>query len=198
MFESLVDLITASGWVYPLILGIAALDAVFPLVPSEATVIAAAALAGTGDLELSFVLVAGAAGAVIGDNFAYLAGRAGQGRVSGRKPRSPRWRDRMARAEATLRERSATIIVVSRFIPGGRTATMVSAGVVGLRWRRFAAYDLAAGLLWAGYACLIGLIGGKAFADKPLHALLLAFGLAALLALLIEGGRRLYRTATSP
>lgn len=194
MFESLVELITSSGWVYPLILGIAALDAVLPLVPSEATVIAAAALAGAGDLVLSFVLLAAAGGAVIGDNVAYLIGRTGQAQVSGRVLRSSGWRARIARAEKMLRERSATIIVVSRFIPGGRTATMLSAGLVGLPWPRFAAYDLAAGILWAGYASVVGVIGGKAFADKPLHALLLAFALAAALALLIESGRRVARS----
>src|SRR5262249_27301773 len=58
VFESLTDVITASDWVYVLIVLIAALDAVFPLVPSEATVIAAAALAGAGDLVLGFVLIA--------------------------------------------------------------------------------------------------------------------------------------------
>lgn len=198
MFESLVDLVTASGWVYPLILAVAALDAVFPLVPSEATVIAAAALAGAGDLVLSLVLVAAAGGAVIGDNVAYLLGRAGRGQVVARLLRSATWRERVTRAETMLRERSATIIVVSRFIPGGRTATMLSAGLIGLPWRRFAAFDLAAGVLWAGYAGLIGLVGGKAFADDPLHALLLAFGLAAVLALLIEGGRRVISAYRRP
>jgi membrane-associated protein len=198
MFESLVELITASGWVYALIVLIAALDAVFPLVPSEATVIAAAALAGTGELVLAVIVVASAGGAVIGDNVAYLLGRAGQGPLLRRLSRSPSWRARIGGAEAKLRQRAGTIIVVSRFIPGGRTATMLSAGLVGLGWRRFAAYDLAAGLLWAGYASGIGWAGGRAFADKPLHALLLAFALAAALTLLIEGGRRLYRAAVPP
>ena len=193
MFESLIDVVTASGWVYPLIAGIAALDAVFPLVPSEATVVAAAALASAGELVFSLVLVSGALGAVLGDNVAYLIGRAGQGQVIGRLLRSARWRSRVERGERMLRDRSATIIVASRFIPGGRTATMISAGLVGLPWRRFAAYDLAACVLWAAYASLIGLVGGKAFADEPLHALLLAFGLAAALTLLIESGRRLIR-----
>jgi membrane-associated protein len=198
VFGSLVEVVTASGWVYPLILGVAALDAVFPLVPSEATVIAAAALAGAGDLVLPLVLVAGAAGAVLGDNVAYLIGRAGKGRVSGRVPGSSRWRARVADATTMLRERPATIIVVSRFVPGGRTATMLSAGLVGLPWRRFAAYDLAAGILWAAYASLIGLVGGKAFADQPQYALLLALGIAVALTFLIEGGRlgiRSYRSS---
>jgi membrane protein DedA with SNARE-associated domain len=196
VFESLIDVVTASAWVYPLILGVAALDAVFPLVPSEATVIAAAALAGAGDLVLSFVLISAAGGAVIGDNAAYLLGRVGRGPVVSRLLRSTSWRERVTRAETMLRERSGTIIVVSRFIPGGRTATMLSAGLVGLPWRRFAAYDLGAGILWAAYAGLIGLVGGKAFTDKPLYALLLAFGLAAALALVIEGERRLLGAAT--
>lgn len=192
MFQSLVDVVTQSSWVYALILGIAALDAVFPLVPSEATVVAAAALAGAGDLVFLLVLIAGAGGATIGDNVAYGIGRTGQGQVVGLL-RSPRWRARAERGTRMLRERSATIIVASRFIPGGRTATMLSAGLVGLPWRRFAAYDLAACLLWAAYASVIGLVGGKAFADKPLHALVLAFGLAAALTLLIEGARRVLR-----
>ena len=195
VYESLIDVVTASAWVYPLILAVAAVDAVFPLVPSEATVIAAAALAGAGDLVLSLVLIAAAGGAVVGDNVAYLVGRIGRGPVVARLLRSDGWRERVARAERMLRERSATIIVVSRFIPGGRTATMLSAGLVGLGWRRFAALDLAAGVLWAGYAGSIGLVGGKAFAHQPLYALLLAFGLAAALTLVIESGRRLLRRA---
>jgi membrane protein DedA with SNARE-associated domain len=156
-------------------------------------VIAAAALAGADDLVLPWVLIAAASGAVVGDNVAYLLGRVGRGPIVSRLLRSARWRERVTRAETLLRERSATIIVVSRFVPGGRTATMLSAGLVGLNWRRFAAFDLAAGVLWAGYAGLIGVVGGKAFADKPLHALLLAFALAAALTLLIESGRRLRR-----
>jgi membrane protein DedA with SNARE-associated domain len=193
MGEALVDLITASEWVYLLILVIAAVDALFPLVRSEATVIAAAALAAMGELVLPFVLLSGAAGAFIGDNVAYLLGRAGQGMVLRRLLGSPKWRRRVGRAEAQLRLRGGTIIAVSRFIPGGRTATMLSAGILGLGWRRFAGYDLVAGILWASYASLLGWVGGRTFSDQPLQALLLAFALAAAVALLIEGGRRLFR-----
>jgi membrane protein DedA with SNARE-associated domain len=194
VFESLVDVVVASGWVYALILAIAALDAVFPLVPSEATVVAAGALAGAGELMLGVVLLAGAAGAVLGDNIAYLLGRAGQRPLAARLLDSPKCRERIGRAETKLTERAGTIIVVSRFVPGGRTATMLSAGLIGLSWRRFIVYDVAAGTAWAVYAGVIGVVGGKAFSDEPLHALLLAFGLAAALMVAIEGARRLVRT----
>jgi membrane protein DedA with SNARE-associated domain len=197
MFESLVDIVTASDWVYALILVIAALDAVFPVVPSEATVIAAAALAAAGELVLGFVLIAGASGAVIGDNVAYLLGRAGQGVLLRRFFASAKWRRRLGLAETQLRRRGGTIITVSRFIPGGRTATMVSAAIVGLNWRRFLAYDVVAGVLWGSYASLIGWVGGRTFTDNTLHALLLAFAVAATLALLIEGGRLWFRRAVA-
>jgi len=193
VFESLVDVVVGSGWVYALILAVAALDAVFPLLPSEATMIAAGALAGAGELMLGVVFLAGATGAVLGDNVAYLLGRAGQGPVVGRLLGSAKWRERIGRAETRLTERAATIIVVSRFIPGGRTATMLSAGLIGLSWRRFVMYDVAAGACWAAYASVIGLAGGRVFADEPLQALLLAFGLAAALMIVIESGRRLVR-----
>jgi hypothetical protein len=45
------------------------------------------------------------------------------------------------------------------------------------------------------YASLIGVVGGRAFADRPVHGLLLAFGLAAALMLVIESGRRVGRAA---
>jgi membrane-associated protein len=193
VFESLIEPVAASDWVYLLLLSVAALDAVSPVVPSEAAVIAAAALAGVGDPMVVFILLLGAAGAVIGDNVAYLLGRAGGGVVTGRVLRSPSWRRRLEFAEAQLQMRGGTIIVVSRFVPGGRTAAMLSAGVVGLPWRRFLVFDVVACVLWASYASLLGWVGGRTFADEPTHALLLAFGIAMLLVLVIEVGRRVFR-----
>jgi membrane-associated protein len=192
MFQSLVDLITRSDWSYALVLAIAALDAVFPLVPSEATVITAAALAADGRLSLPLVLAAAAAGAVVGDNAGYAIGRLSSGTVrrlagSTRAQRGMRW------AEKGLAERGATIVVVSRFVPGGRTGTMLTAGVTRFPWRRFVLLDLLAGLCWAGYGCGLGVLGGVAFADRPLAAVAVALGLAGVLAVALEAGRRALR-----
>ena len=49
--SSIVDAISGSAWSYAIIFGVAALDAFFPLVPSETTVIAAGVLAASGDLQ---------------------------------------------------------------------------------------------------------------------------------------------------
>ena len=52
MFESIVDAVSGSNWSYLIVFAIAAIDAFFPIVPSEATAIAAGVVAGTGGLSL--------------------------------------------------------------------------------------------------------------------------------------------------
>ena len=132
MLESLVELVSASGWTYVLVLAVAALDAVFPVVPSEATAIAAGVVAGAGDLSIALVVAAAAAGAFAGDSGAYAIGRSLGPRATRRLPER-----RVAWAERKLRAHAAMLILVARFVPGGRTVTMTSAGAVGLPWLRF-------------------------------------------------------------
>lgn len=189
MFEHLVEIATQSDWAYLLVFGFALLDAVFPIVPSEATVITAAALAGSGQLSLAAVYVAAAAGAAAGDNAAYLIGRLSSGTVQ-RFTRSPRAGRGMDWAARMLRTRGATVVIVSRFVPGGRTATMLTAGATRLHWRRFVALDLAAAAIWAGYGVALGSLGDVVFAGRPILAVAAALVLAAVLGLVLEGVRR--------
>ena len=192
MFNSVVDLVATSDWPYVVVLAVAALDAVFPLVPSEATVITAGAIAASGRLSLIGVLAVAAAGAFIGDNVGYAVGRLSAPGVR-RLSRSPAGQRRLLWAEDGLARRGATVIVVSRFIPGGRTATMLAAGVTHFRWQRFACLDAIAVVLWASYAAMLGFVGGVAFRDTPLYAVALALGLAVGLTIVFEGGRRFRR-----
>jgi predicted GNAT family acetyltransferase len=64
-------------------------------------------------------------------------------------------------------------------VPGGRTATTLTAGVVRMRWLRFAAFAGVAAIVWASYAGLAGYVGGRAFEERPLVALAVGFGVAA-------------------
>jgi membrane-associated protein len=189
-FESFVELVSASPWTYAVILGVAAVDAVFPLVPSEATVISAGVLAGAGDLELGFVIAAGAAGAYTGDSGGYWLGRRLDGRLERRLFPGAKGARRREWAERTLERHGGPVIFGARFIPGGRTAATVTAGLLGMRWLRFAAFAGAAGIGWASYAALLGYVGGRAFEDNLLWALLLGFGVAAGTFLVVEAVRR--------
>jgi membrane-associated protein len=191
VFESLVDLVSGSPWAYAAILGIAALDAIFPLVPSETTVITAGVLAAAGDLELPLVVAAGAAGAFSGDSTSYLAGGRFGRWVAPRLFRGERGRRTLAWAERMLHERGGMLIVVGRFVPGGRTAVTFTAGLVRLRLLRFVVFATVGALAWSSYAALVGYVGGRAFEEETWKALLVAFGIAAAVTLLVEIVRRL-------
>jgi membrane-associated protein len=188
--ESFFELASASPWTYAVILAVAALDAVLPLVPSEATVISAGVLAGAGDLQLAFVIAAGAAGAYAGDSSAYWLGRGLDERLERRLFRGAKGAERRAWAEGALDRHGGPLIFGARFIPGGRTATTVTAGALTMRWARFAAFAAVAAIGWASYAALLGYIGGRAFEDNPLWGLLVGFGIAAVTFLVVELVRR--------
>jgi membrane-associated protein len=191
MFQSLTDAISGSGWAYAIIFAIAFLDSFFPLVPSETAVITGGVLAASGDLLIALVLVAAAAGAVTGDNFTYGLGRLFGDRLSDKLFRGKRSQRTLSWVERMLEERGTTLIVVARFIPGGRTATMFMCGLTRYVWRRFAFLTVVAGTGWALYAGLLGYLGGKSFKDQEWKGLLLALAIAGVVAVTIEAGRYL-------
>ena len=188
MFQSLTDYVSGSPWTYAFLFGVAALDVVFPLVPSETSVILAGVLASTGDLVLFAVILVAAGGAVLGDNTAYWIGRLTGERLVNRFFSGER-RKRIDWAEHQIAERGGYFIVVGRFIPGGRTAVTLACGFLEMRWRRFIAFDVAAGIMWASYAALLGYFGGKAFEEQPWKGFIVAF----VVALVITGAIELYR-----
>jgi membrane protein DedA with SNARE-associated domain len=170
----------ASGWAYAIIFVFAFLDVLVPIVPSETAVITAGVVAASGDLSLALIIPIAAVGAFIGDNTVYLIGHRFGGRATERFFGGEKARKRMDWAEEQLRERGGELIVIGRFIPGGRTAVALSAGTLGYRWRRFAGFDLAATIIWATYAALLGYFGGKTFESAwgLVLALLTAFAIA--------------------
>ncbi|HXL43184.1 MAG TPA: DedA family protein [Gaiellaceae bacterium] len=188
MFQSLTDYVSGSPWTYAFLFGVAALDVVFPLVPSETSVILAGVIASTGDLVLFAVILVAAGGAILGDNTAYVIGRTVGHRLVNRFFSGER-RKRIDWAEQQIEERGGYLILVGRFIPGGRTAVTLACGLLEMRWRRFIAFDVAAGLMWASYAALLGYFGGKAFEEQPWKGFVVAF----VVALAITGAIELYR-----
>ena len=158
----------------------AAVDVLAPIVPAEATVTAAAVLAGQGTLNVLWVMVAAGLGAFVGDNVAYWIGRA-----AGRPLVERVLRGNTRQLEAVgeqFHRRGGTFIIIGRFVPGGRTAVAIGAGVLHFRWLRFVAYDAVAAVIWAFQAALPGFIGGVLIQDQPWLAMVFGFGLSVLLA----------------
>ena len=186
-FDQFTEWISGEWWSYPVIFAVSAIDAFFPLVPSETTVITAGVLASSGDLNLLLVILAAATGAIVGDNISYGIGSwVGEHTVK-RWFRSEKSHKRLEWAEKQLDERGAYIILIARFIPGGRTAVTFASGYThAMPWRRFIRYDVVAGFVWATYAALLGYFGGKTFEERPWMGLLLAFAVASAIALGVE------------
>jgi len=191
VLQGLIDLLTGSLWTYPLLLGICAGDALIPAFPSETAVIVCGIQAARGQLSLEWVIAFAAVGAFSGDNASYAVGRwlgtpAVKRFFSGEVAQR-----RLDWARKFLKERGSYVLIVARFIPGGRTATTFTAGLVHLRWpTRFAPYIFAAAILWSLYAALLGYLGGRIFRDQPIYAVLVAFGIAALITVGVEAWRR--------
>jgi membrane protein DedA with SNARE-associated domain len=171
VFDWLLDFVGGSPWAYAAIFAIVAIDAFFPLVPGETSVVTGGILASNGEHHISIVFLAGMAGAVIGDNISYVLGRRLGPWAERRLFTSERAQERRRWACRQLNDRGPWIIVASRFIPGGRTAVTFSAGGLDYPWRRFIAADLVAGAVWAAFAAGLGWFGGNAFKEslwKPL------------------------------
>ena len=191
-FNQIADWVSGSSWSYFVIFIVAVIDAFFPFVPSETVLVLGGTFAASGDLSLPLVILAGAAGAIVGDNISYGIGTLVGERTVKRWFRSETAHKRFEWAERTLAERGAYIIIAARFIPGGRTAVTFSAGYVhSLPWRRFIVYDVVAGLIWGTYGALLGYFGGKTFENHPLLGVLFALGIALTAAFVVEAVQHL-------
>lgn len=175
--------IDAAGqpWVLAVLFACCVIDGFFPPVPSESLVVGLAAVAvSTGVPNLWLIIAISGAGAVVGDNIAYLIGRkVGTDRF--RWMRRPRAQVAFERAGRELARRSASYIITARYIPVGRVAVNMTAGATGVPHPRFLGLSILAGISWAAYSVSFGVVAGSWAEDNPL----LAMGIAIVLALAI-------------
>lgn len=189
VFDGLNDF-SSSPWFYLLIIGVIVMDAVFPVAPSESLVIVGGVSAGLGNLNIFLVILASIAGAIIGDNLGYLIGARASGFVYRITDGRPKLSSRLLWAEKQIHKRGGSLLVVARFIPGGRTALTMSYGLTKQKHRVFLGWDAVAALLWAVYTAMLGYAGGRTFQDNNTAAFLAAFAGAVVFTGLIELFRR--------
>lgn len=180
----------SSQWYFLVIIFVVAfLDSVVPIVPSETLVIVGGVAAGAGEQPLLLVIVAGAVGAALGDNTAYLLGARLSGFIRRRADGSPKLARRLEWANEQIAYRGGPLLVTARFIPGGRTALTVSCGITHQPKGWFVAWVLVAVSIWATYAAVLGYVFGDTFDHTT--ALILAFVTALAINGLIELVRHL-------
>jgi len=129
--------------------------------PGDSLLFTAGLLSATGasstvHLNLTAVLVAGAAGALAGAEVGFLIGRR-TGRVLMSRPEGSRLRQGIASAQRALdRYGAPRAIVLARFIPVVRTVLNPLAGAIGVPTRTFTLWQVAGGLVWSVGITLAG------------------------------------------
>jgi len=194
--------VTSPMSAYLLLLGLLVLDAFVPVIPTQAIMITGGALTAYGHLSLPVTIAVGALGVIAGDWACYLLGRSTHDRLGGlltrlrsrygsqtddvaatvaqRKGLARRAAKRMTRG---LREPGPVVILICRFVPGGRMAACYSAGRARYPYKLFLLYQTTAAVGWAAYGALVGHLGGAALTSSGWRLV----GVAAVAAALFAG-----------
>ncbi|MEU4562098.1 DedA family protein [Actinoplanes sp. NPDC023936] len=199
----LLTMLATPAWAYLALFGFLAVDALVPVVPIQAIMITSGALTVYGNLDLAAVIAVGAIGMFTGDAVAFVLGRSTGARLSALRERfAPRGDDsepgrtRRAAERFTrgLRRPGPLVMLLCRFVPGGRMASGYHAGRTGYPVKLFVTYDGLASVCWASYGGLVGHLGGTAITQSAWRLFAVAataavvFGTAGWILALFGGG----------
>ena len=146
-------------------------DAFLPVLPSETTVVAAGALTVNGHLDLVPLIGAAALGAVSGDMTSATLGRLLPRRDNRAAGPAGRVRQLTRAIAENLQSHVARnlylVLLLARFIPGGRTAVTLGLGRSALPMARLLAPLAVAGTLWACVTSVAGRVGATLVFEHP-------------------------------
>ena len=132
-------------------------------VPGETALVTAAIFAGTTHrLSITFVILAAAAGAIVGDNIGYLLGRTlgypallRYGRVAGITA------TRIKIGQYVFARYGGQVVFFGRFMAALRALAALFAGINRMDWRRFLVFNASGGVLWAAAYGLAAYVFGE-------------------------------------
>src|SRR5215469_189894 len=191
MHQTLPNLISSYGYVAVfLLVGLESLG--IPL-PGEASLITAAAFAGSGRLSIYILVPVAAIAAILGDNCGYWIGRKGGLRLVRRYGRLLHVDEtKIERAREFFDWYGTKTVFFGRFIALLRTWAAVLAGVACMRYAVFMFYNALGGVIWATLFGTLGFVFGRNLPKLEHYvgqaSLALAL-LAALVVALFLGGR---------
>jgi membrane protein DedA with SNARE-associated domain len=133
----------------------------FPPLPSELIMPFAGFLAARGQLNPVLVVLAGAAGSVLGAMPWYMAGRmVGADRLKQLAERHGRWvaitPQEIERGKRLFERKGAIVLVFGRLVPALRTVVALPAGLARMHWLPFVLWTLLGSLLWTSLLTLAG------------------------------------------
>ncbi len=128
-------------------------------------------------------MVAGAAGAVLGDSALYWIARRNRGRME-RQLTAAMANEKVATAMEVIGSSAASLLVFGRYVPGLRFVVNATLGLAGHPYGEFLRWSAVGGVAWSIYICGVAYAVGTALVDNPLAAVIIA-GLASSVAVAI-------------
>lgn len=157
--------------------------------PSIPVLLAGGALAGTGNVDLTLVVLFPAAGTVLADVIWYEIGRHKGASVLNMICKISLEPDSCVRnTENRFARNGPNALLVAKFVPGLNTAAPPLAGMLGMRLPRFLLYDGAGSLIYNALFVVLGFVFSHQLEKIARIALGLGFGLL----LLVVAGFVLY------
>ena len=151
-------------WLYALLFAVIFAETgliVTPFLPGDSMLFVAGTVVASVDAGLNIhVMVALLiAAAILGDNVNYAVGRWIGPRVFDRDSRWIR-KEYLLRTQAFYDRYGPVTVVIGRFIPIVRTFAPFLAGVAGMHYPRFLAYEIFGSVLWISSLCYAGFLFG--------------------------------------
>ena len=142
--------------IYAFLLASAFMENIFPPYPGDAIMLAGAYVAGEGSIDYIGVLISVVLGGTIGAAALYGIGKKGGRRFF--ETGSGRYliKGNLSRAERLYARHGDFLILISRFLPGIRSAIAVAAGIVNFDYYRMMILTFVSIVFWNGM--LLGLM----------------------------------------
>ena len=129
--------------------------------PGETAAVVGGVLAGAGSVNLEAMMTVVVFSAILGDSVGYLVGQTAGPWLLERRPL--RGRAAVQRTKDLLERRGGPAVFIGRFVTFARAVIPGLAGMSGLRYRTFLAYNALGGLLWGVGYTLLGYLVGRSF-----------------------------------
>lgn len=160
VFATLAPVLSRYG--YLAVAGLITLEDFGVPAPGETVLIAAAIYAGAGQLNIVAVVAVAVVAAVVGDNIGYAIGHFGGRRLVLRFGRYVfLTHERLDATERFFTRHGGKIVTIARFVEGLRQANGIVAGITGMRWPKFLAFNALGAVLWVGVWAGLGYLAGN-------------------------------------
>jgi membrane-associated protein len=163
--DSLAALAAQHGhWIYAILFLIIFAETglvVFPFLPGDSILFIAGTVVATADLNVHVLVVVLAAAAILGDSLNYAIGNYIGPRVYDRP--DSRWfrKEHLRRTHDFYDRYGGVTIIIGRFVPIIRTFAPFLAGVAGMSYRRFLAFNIIGAVAWITLLVYLGYLFGN-------------------------------------